>query len=115
MTTNENIFVVTPQGEQLAIEFDAADTIENFKAKIEAAQGTPAADQFLAYGGQLLEDGRALADYDIAKDTQIGLYVRTEGGNPLAIAVVGGFFANFGSNIVGNFVNDVHNGECTVF
>ena len=90
MTTNENIFVVTPQGEQLAIEFDAADTIENLKAKIEAAQGTPAADQFLAYGGHLLEDGRALADYDIAKDSMIGLVnIRLEGGIAPALAAVG--------------------------
>ena len=80
MTTNENIFVVTPQGEQLAIEFDAADTIENLKAKIEAAQGTPAVDQRLAYGGKLLEDGHALADYNIAKEAQIGLSVKLEGG-----------------------------------
>ena len=80
MTTNENIFVVTPQGEQLAIEFDAADTIENLKAKIEAAQGTPAVDQRLAYGGNLLEDGHTLADYNIAKESQIGLSVRLEGG-----------------------------------
>ena len=81
MTSTENIYVVTPQGEQLAIEFDAADTIENLKAKIEAAQGTPAVDQRLAYGGKLLEDGHALADYDIAKDSMIGLAVGLEGGN----------------------------------
>ena len=51
MTTSENIFVLTPEGDQFTVAFDPADTLVDLKAKIEAANGTPAADQRVAFGG----------------------------------------------------------------
>ena len=44
MTTTENIYVTTPKGDQLAIAFNPADTLEDLKAKIEGADGTPVAE-----------------------------------------------------------------------
>ena len=80
MNTSDNIFVVTPKGVQLTIAFDPADTLEQLKAKIEAADGTPAKDQRVAFGGKLLEDGHALSEYNITKEASLDLGVRLEGG-----------------------------------
>ena len=80
MNTTENIYIVTPKGDQLTIAFDPTDTIEQLSAKVEAADGTPACDQKFAFGGKLLEDGHALSEYNITKEAQLDLGVRVEGG-----------------------------------
>ena len=80
MSTSEHVYVLTPKGDQLAIAFDPADTLENLKAKIEAADGTPAAEQHLAFGGNILEDGHALSEYNVTKEATLFLGVGVEGG-----------------------------------
>ena len=80
MNNSDIIYIVTPKGDQLAVAFDPADTLENLKAKIEAADGTPASDQHLAFGGKMLEDGHALSEYNITKEASLHLGVPVEGG-----------------------------------
>ena len=59
MNTNK-IYVLSFTGEELAIEFDPNDTVEELKAKIEAAEGTPVTDQYPVYDGELLQDGHTI-------------------------------------------------------
>ena len=82
------IFVVTVKGEQLAIDFDPNDTVEVLKAKVEAAEGTPATEQYPLLSGKLLENGHTLAEYNIQKEATVHLGTPVEGGNPLAIGAV---------------------------
>lgn len=49
--------------------------------KIEAAAGTPASDQYLAFGGKMLEDGHALSEYNITKESSLQLGVPAQGGS----------------------------------
>ena len=82
MNTSGNIYIVTPKGDQLTIAFDPTDTLADLKAKITAADGTPANDQALGFGGKLLEDGHAITEYNITKESKLDLGVRVEGGFP---------------------------------
>ena len=80
MTTNENIYIVTPKGDTLAIAFNPADTVDDLKAKVEGADGTPVADQRLRFAGNVLEGGHALSEYNVAKEATLDLGVRANGG-----------------------------------
>ena len=80
VTTSEKIFILTPKGDQFAVAFDPADTLVDLKAKIEAECGTPAVDQRVAFGGKTIEEGHALSDYNISKESTLHLGVRVEGG-----------------------------------
>ena len=80
MTTNENIYIVTPKGDTLAIAFNPADTVEDLKAKIEGADGTPVADQRLAFAGRILEGGQALSEHNVTGEATLALGVRVDGG-----------------------------------
>merc|ERR1712018_383456 len=74
------IFVVSLKGEQLAIDFDANDTVEVLKAKIQTVEGTPVAEQNIFFAGKLLEDGHALAEYNLQKEATVQLTTAVEGG-----------------------------------
>ena len=75
------IFVVSLKGEQLAIDFDANDTVEVLKAKIQTVEGTPVAEQNIVFAGKLLEDGHALAEYNLQKEATVQLTTAVEGGD----------------------------------
>ncbi|NNC87605.1 MAG: hypothetical protein HKN82_03990 [Akkermansiaceae bacterium] len=65
------IFVFDPGRGTVTLEVESSDTIDAVLSKIEDVCGIPAGIQALSFGGQVLETGRTLADYNIQKGSSL--------------------------------------------
>lgn len=71
--------VELPSGEAIALDAESGDSIDNIKGKLETKTKIAAGEQHLYYGGNLLVDGRTLANYNIQKGSTLLLTTKIKG------------------------------------
>lgn len=71
--------VELPSGKTIALDMESGDSIDNIKGKLETKTKIAAGEQHLYYGGNLLVDGRTLANYNIQKGSTLLLTTKIKG------------------------------------
>lgn len=71
--------VELPSGETIALDAESGYSIDNIKGKLETKTKIAAGEQHLYYGGNLLVDGRTLANYNIQKGSTLLLTTKIKG------------------------------------
>jgi ubiquitin len=77
------LFVKTLTGKTVSIEVEEGESIEDVKAKISEKEGIPPEQQRLIFGGQQLQDGKTIDDYNVGDDATLHLVLRLRGGNKM--------------------------------
>lgn len=62
-------------GDTFTLGVESGDSIDNVKSNIKEKTGYNVANQVLEFEGEILENGRTLADYNIQKESTIVLYL----------------------------------------
>ena len=74
------VFMKPPTGKTITLDVGALALTDTLKAKVLTKRGVPVDQQRRAFGGRQLEDGRALAEYNIQNGSVIDLASRLRGG-----------------------------------
>ena len=79
------IFVRVQPGRTITLDVEPADPIDSVKQKIQDREGVPPDQQVLYFNGELLDDGRTLSDYGVAKEATLQLALRPPAGAPAIV------------------------------
>jgi len=85
-----SLFVKTLTGKTVSIEVEEGESIEDVKAKISEKEGIPPEQQRLIFGGQQLQDGKTIDDYNVGDDATLHLVLRLRGGMSLFVKTLTG-------------------------
>ena len=75
------IFVKVLQKPLITFEVLSSDTVKGLKELIEDEEGIPTYQQMLMFGGQELEDGKKLSDYNITKNSYLVMVMENQSDN----------------------------------
>lgn len=67
------IHILLLTGDSIALSVDSCTLVDDVKAELRDREGVPVDQQRLLYSGQDLQDGRALAFYDVGHNSTINL------------------------------------------
>ena len=74
------ITVTFMTGKVIPVKTHPYETVEELKFRIQDLEGIPIDQQRLIHQGKQLEDGRALSNYNIGRDTDLHMCLRLRGG-----------------------------------
>ncbi|CAG9324048.1 unnamed protein product [Blepharisma stoltei] len=69
------VIVSTLVGKKVTFNVDPLDMVDRLKALIEESQHVPADQQKIAFGGELLQNGRSLASYNIMEGSRLFMLI----------------------------------------
>ena len=72
-------------GTTFTVKAFLAETVLDFKNKVQDHQGIPSDEQRLIFGGTQLEDGRILRDCHIRNGCTLHLVLKLRGGKPVIL------------------------------
>lgn len=95
------LFVKTLTGKTVSIEVEEGESIEDVKAKIAEKEGIPPEQQRLIFGGQQLQDGKTIDDYDLSDDSTLHLVLRLRGGKEKVATTADASMRSIRSSVLG--------------
>jgi ubiquitin C len=84
------VLIKTLTGKVIELTVETSDLVENLRNKIKNKEGIPPSQQRLIFGGNQLEDGKTLAEYNVENGSTIHLVLRILTDGPFFVKTLTG-------------------------